>query len=56
MESISTHWIRLWLCFGKDKKLFDSIKLKVIWKSAYKVKYIIQVNGGLILFFLEIRE
>ena len=34
-----------------DTQPFDYIKPNVIWKSTYKVKYISQINGGLILFF-----
>ena len=30
-------------------KTFDFIKPNVIWKLNYKVKYISQINGGLIL-------
>ena len=29
---------------------FDFIKCNLIWKSAYKIKYIIQINGGLMFF------
>ena len=34
---------------------FDFIKDNVIWKLAYKAKYISEINGDLLM-FLEIRE
>ena len=35
--------------FGKGTQPFDFIKHN--WKSAYRIKYIIQINGGLIMVF-----
>ena len=56
---ILTHWLRLWLCykflcnifFAKGTQPFDFTKDNLIQKSVYKIKYIIQINGGLIMFF-----
>ena len=42
--------------FSKTTQPFDFIKPNVTWKLANKVKYISQINGGLIRFFLEIPE
>ena len=57
MELISTHWCRLWIyykllysMFSKDTKPFHFIKRNIIWKLTSKVKYIDQINGGLIMF------
>ena len=36
--------------FSKDTKAFDFTKCNAIRKLAYKVKYIRQINGGLIMF------
>ena len=41
--------------FSKDTQPFDSIKCNLIQKLAYKVKYISQINGGLIMFFANSR-
>ena len=41
--------------FSKGKQPFDFIKRNVIRKLAYKVKYIGQINGGLIMFFANSR-
>ena len=41
--------------FSKGTQPFDFIKLNVIRKLAYKVKYIDQINGGLIMFFANLR-
>ena len=38
--------------FGKGTQPFDFIKLDVIRTSTYKVKHIIQINGGLIVFWI----
>ena len=38
---------------SKATQPFDFIKPNIIQKLAYKVKYISQINGGLIMFFLE---
>ena len=52
------HWHRWWLyykflcsIFSKGKQSFDFIKRNVIRKLAYKVKYINQINVGLIMFY-----
>ena len=37
--------------FSKSIQPFNFIKPNVIQKLAYKVQYISQINGGLILFF-----
>ena len=37
--------------FSKGTQPTDSIKPHVILKLAYKVKYISQINGGLVMFF-----
>ena len=62
MKLISTHWHRLWLChkflcsiFSKGAQPFDFIKPNLIWKLTYKVQYISQINGGLIMFFQNLR-
>ena len=49
VSTVSTHCHRLWLCKGTQP--FDFIKRNVIRKVAHKVKYISQINGGLIMFF-----
>ena len=48
----------MWIChkflcsiFSKVTQLFDSFKHSIIWKLAYKVKYISQINRSLITFF-----
>ena len=41
--------------FSKAIQPFDFIKLNVIQKLAYKVKYISQINGGLIMLFWNSR-
>ena len=41
--------------FSKGTQPFDFIICNVIQKSAYKVKYISQINGGLIMFFASSR-
>ena len=62
MKLISTHRHRLWLChkflcsiFSKGAQPFDFIKPNLIWKLTYKVQYISQINGGLIMFFQNLR-
>ena len=40
--------------FSKGTQPFDFIKPNVIQKLAYKVKYINQINGCLIIFFLNL--
>ena len=57
---ISTHWLRLCLYYrflyslsSKGTQPCDSIKRTTI--LAYKVKYISQINGSLILFFGNLR-
>ena len=55
-ELISTHCCRLWFCYifcivSKGAQPFDFIKLNVIQKLVYKVKYMSQINGGFLLFF-----
>ena len=42
--------------FSKAIQPLDFIKANIIQKLAYKVKYISQINGGLITLFLEIQE
>ena len=37
--------------FSKATQTFDFTKPNVMRKFAYRVKYIIRVNGGLIMFF-----
>ena len=37
--------------FSKDTQPFYFIKHSIIQKTAYKFNYIIQINGGLIMFF-----
>ena len=37
--------------FSKGTQTFDFIKRNVIRKLAHKVKYIDQINGGLIMIF-----
>ena len=41
--------------FSKDTQPFDFIKCNIIRKLAYKVKNISQINGGLIMFFGNLR-
>ena len=41
--------------FIKSTQTFDSMKPSVIWKLTYKVKYISQINGALIMFFRNSR-
>ena len=41
--------------FSKGTQPFDFIKLNVIRKLAYNIKYIDQINGGLIMFFANLR-
>ena len=36
--------------FIKGTQTFDFMKPNVIWKLTYKVKYISQITGGLIMF------
>ena len=62
MDLIATHSRRLLLCynilrsmFSKGTKPFDFIKLNLIHKLTYKVKYISLINRGLNI-FSEIRE
>ena len=62
MKLISTHRHKLWLCYkflcsilSKGTQPFDFIKPNVISKLTYKVKYISQINGGLIMFFRDSR-
>ena len=40
---------------NKSTHPFDNIKPNVIQRLAYKVKYISQINGGLIMFFGNLR-
>ena len=42
--------------FSKATQLQDFIKPNVIRKLAYKVKYISQINGGLIMFFRKFKD
>ena len=58
MELVSTHRHRFWLSYkflctiySKSTQRFDFIKHNIIQKLAYKVKYISQINGSLIVFF-----
>ena len=37
--------------FGKGAQPFDFIKCNVICKSAYKFRYITEINGGLLLLY-----
>ena len=37
--------------FSKCTQIFDFIRRNIIQKLPYKVKYIDQINGGLIMFF-----
>ena len=60
MELMSTH--RLWLCyqylcstFRKGTQPFDFMKRNIIRKLATKVKYVSQINRGLIMFFRNSR-
>ena len=60
---ILTHGHRFRLCsklmcsrFSKATQPLAFIKHNIIRKLAYKVKYVSQINGGLIIFFLEIWE
>ena len=62
MELVSTRLQRLWRCykclcniFCKSTQPFDFIKHNVIRKLAYKVNYIIQINGVLIMLFSNSR-
>ena len=54
-------WCRLWLCkffcaaFNKGTQPFDFIKYNVIRKLAYKVKYIGEINGDLLMLFRNSR-
>ena len=55
---MTTQWCRSWLSykflcsiFSKGKQPFDFIKRSIIPKLTYKVKYISQINGGLLIFF-----
>ena len=59
---ITTDLCRLRLCykflcsiFSKGKQPFDFIKCNILQKLAYKVKYISQINGGLLMFFGNLR-
>ena len=58
----STHWLRWRLCykflcsiFSKGTEPFDYTKSNIIWKLTFNIKYINQINGGLILFFKNSR-
>ena len=42
--------------FSKAVQPYDFIKPNVIQKLAYKVKYISQINGGLIMFFRKLKN
>ena len=53
MELVLTRWRRLWLCYRFFSKPFDFINISQ--KLAYKVKYIGQINRGLIMFFANSR-
>ena len=62
MELTATHSRKLWLCykifcgiFSKGTQPFDFTKHNLIRELAYKVKYIIQINRGLIMFFRNSR-
>ena len=41
--------------FSKGIQPFDFIKYNVIQKLAYKVQYISQINGDLLMFFRNVR-
>ena len=54
MKLISTHWCKFWYkllrsIFSTGTQTFDFIKRYVIRKLTYKVEYIDQINGGLII-------
>ena len=58
MTLLSTRWLDcgfvINFCvvyFGKGTQPFDFIKHNLIQKSVYKIKCIIQTDGGLIMFF-----
>ena len=42
--------------FSKAIQPYDFIKPNVIQKLAYEVKYISQINGGLIMFFRKFKN
>ena len=42
--------------FSKATQPFDFIKPNVIWKLGNKVKYISQINGGVIMLFRKFEK
>ena len=63
MKLILTYWRRFWHCckfmcsiLSKATQPTDFIKPNVIQNLANRLKYISQINGGLIMFFSGIRE
>ena len=61
IELISTHWHKLWHSIVVNRCVVNSVKPhnhltskpNVIWKLGNKVKYISQINRGLIMSFLK---